>query len=63
MGGAFSDEGWDDLYKEEESLENAEKEATLLERLYNLENIESENGQELYQYLVKKIRALGSDAE
>ena len=44
MGGAFSDEGWDELNREEESFEKAEREANLLERMYNLHDIESENG-------------------
>ena len=49
MGGAFSFGGWDELEKEEEQFAKAEIEDHLLSKLFELNDIESEAGQELFE--------------
>ena len=64
MGGAFSFTAWDELEKEEEKFVKAEIEEHILNRLFALNDIESEAGQRLFQKMAKRIRFLNqSDAE
>ena len=44
MGGAFSEEGWNQLAFEETKMAVEEREANLLEKMYMINDIESENG-------------------
>ena len=63
MGGAFSEEGWNQLALEETKMAVEEREANLLEKMYCINDIESENGQKLFRYIASKLRESGGDAE
>ena len=63
MGGAFSEEGWNQLALEETKMAVEERETNLLEKMYYINDIESENGQNLFRYVAQKIRETSGDAE
>ena len=63
MGGAFSEEGWNQLALEETKMAIEEREANLLEKMYCINDIESENGQMLFRHVAAKLREFGGDAE
>ena len=63
MGGAFSEEGWNELAFEETKMAAEEREANLLEKMYMINDIESENGQNLFRFIGQKLKESGGDAE